>query len=920
MNEKRKQVLIIVFISCIFLLFIGLLTFFIVKKKYHENYERSRTFRLKKKENLVDIKKNSRKPAQKKYTVNVINMDKDANRLEAFNKLWDDFFFIQRFPAVKINSKVNKPHNACGLSHYNCALNYFEQNPNENIAIIMEDDSTPFHGLDLETLNEYLDILEKNSDSFDVANLGPYIWESNYQPKKKCVVYSQAPEHYTLVYNGDNICALHFYVINRSMIPLLKQLRRLNSEDSQLNFICDRIFAGSLGAYTIPFIRLLLPNVLFAFQEDFVSNNEKKVLKIAVPSILNILQQNIEKLWNSRLNKEIDIPFLEYFKRNSLLDISQPNSVKSEITLIIPINFDVEKDAKELLILSTIIETFTAPIVLLMPSSSNSKEYIQKIYSLIQKYRYKNWPIDVKFIDDKNNENDNNNKIDKNLIEQVYDSVIDDKNFNIPKTRTKYYYWHNLNKNNTWWIDVKKNKRILGTFFPSFSKIDILFNYNKNFDQIKNKNKNEKEKFGKEKEFIFKYDYSDIIGTKEGWLNLCKNFKGNVNKYIDQNSKKYFKLKQNVGFTYLLFELDMYLKENDFEDILLKNKSTCFRKENCLNLAFVDFWEDGGNCPKEINSIQDKVEWEKYSSKNKIKIQEKQKGSGLLHKKSLEYFFNKNIHIVDDPGHADLLICSVFGTEKEKFPEKKKIMVCYEYQVPPIKNLNNSNTLYISSKLSFEQDNNNNSEKINNFYMPLYIAFYGFDLYKTLIFRKVYLTLEDFQKKEDCLSIISNKSCELRNNFIIELMKKIKVHNYGKLFNNKKNSLIQNTNWFDPRLSDEIKKYKFIICMENNSINGYHTEKIMHGFKNNIIPIYWGDPTIKFIFNSKAYINVNELGFENAILKIEELCSDYHKYLEMLKEPIFTKDSILFSSTEFTKYLKESEFQKTLLDFISSTC
>ena len=45
-----------------------------------------------------------------------------------------------------------------------------------------------------------------------------------------------------------------------------------------------------------------------------------------------------------------------------------------------------------------------------------------------------------------------------------------------------------------------------------------------------------------------------------------------------------------------------------------------------------------------------------------------------------------------------------------------------------------------------------------------------------------------------------------------------------------------------------------MICMENTGQMGYHTEKIMHGFRNNIIPIYWGDPVCKLIFNPKAYI------------------------------------------------------------------
>jgi hypothetical protein len=99
--------------------------------------------------------------------------------------------------------------------------------------------------------------------------------------------------------------------------------------------------------------------------------------------------------------------------------------------------------------------------------------------------------------------------------------------------------------------------------------------------------------------------------------------------------------------------------------------------------------------------------------------------------------------------------------------------------------------------------------------------------------------------------------------------------------------------------------------MENTSLLGYHTEKIIHGFRNNIIPIYWGDPICKLIFNSKAYINVNELGIEKAIDKIMLLSSNITEYNKMLAEPIFHKESLLFRS-EFKKYLSEQYFIDTI--------
>ena len=102
-----------------------------------------------------------------------------------------------------------------------------------------------------------------------------------------------------------------------------------------------------------------------------------------------------------------------------------------------------------------------------------------------------------------------------------------------------------------------------------------------------------------------------------------------------------------------------------------------------------------------------------------------------------------------------------------------------------------------------------------------------------------------------------------------------------------------------------------MICMENTSQLGYHTEKIMHGFRNNIIPIYWGDPVCQLIFNPKAYINVNQLGVEKSIEKIVELNNNYDEYVKMLEEPILHQESVLFRK-EFNKFLSEENFKETI--------
>lgn len=317
-----------------------------------------------------------------------------------------------------------------------------------------------------------------------------------------------------------------------------------------------------------------------------------------------------------------------------------------------------------------------------------------------------------------------------------------------------------------------------------------------------------------------------------------------------------------------------------------------------LNVSYIDFWKECSGVPLELEDMNNPDKWGEIStSRQHVSVVE---GVGLFHVKSLEKILKKKIKITK-PNSADLIICSIFGNEKYKYPNKKKIMLCYEpFEVSIDKNL--PNTIYFSSKLSKEPE---------LFYLPLYVCYYGFNIYNKLKEPR-HITEEEFNKKGNCLSLISNTWGSYRNSFLLKLMDRINVDNYGGFMHNKDNKLIQNTSWFDPRLGTEIGKYKFMMCMENKSIQGYHTEKILHGFRNNIIPIYWGDNTCRLIFNSKAYINVNEYGIENAIEKIVELCNDFNKYKEMLEEPIITDNSVL-NMKEFNKFTQENYFK----DFIN---
>jgi len=93
-----------------------------------------------------------------------------------------------------------------------------------------------------------------------------------------------------------------------------------------------------------------------------------------------------------------------------------------------------------------------------------------------------------------------------------------------------------------------------------------------------------------------------------------------------------------------------------------------------------------------------------------------------------------------------------------------------------------------------------------------------------------------------------------------------------------------------PNFLEFVSQYKFIISMENSKNKTYITEKILHGFAANTIPVYWGSDHITDYFNKERFINVktfDEIDMTESINKIVMLLSDNDKYLEMVNKPIY---------------------------------
>jgi hypothetical protein len=184
---------------------------------------------------------------------------------------------------------------------------------------------------------------------------------------------------------------------------------------------------------------------------------------------------------------------------------------------------------------------------------------------------------------------------------------------------------------------------------------------------------------------------------------------------------------------------------------------------------------------------------------------------------------------------------------------------------------------------------------------PIYLvdgfnAYYG-DNYSADLLRATHkhenVEIAYNEKTEFCAFVYSNKEavrCRLK--LFSALSKYKQVNSGGKYLNNVGGSI---TDKYEFQ-----RKHKFVIACENSSTSGYTTEKIVHAYSAQAIPIYWGNQDIEKEFNGKSFINCNKFGLTSdgedvAIDKIVDevirLDSNEQEYKRVLSENAFTKEN-----------------------------
>ena len=134
-------------------------------------------------------------------------------------------------------------------------------------------------------------------------------------------------------------------------------------------------------------------------------------------------------------------------------------------------------------------------------------------------------------------------------------------------------------------------------------------------------------------------------------------------------------------------------------------------------------------------------------------------------------------------------------------------------------------------------------------------------------------------KKDFCSITVSNDDRNPIFKLLFERLSEYKkVDSGGKWMNN-----------IGGRVKDKLafdRTHKFSIVCENSASPGYTTEKIVQAYAANCIPIYWGDPDISKVFNTRSFINVTDFASVDAVVDcVKQLDSDDNLYAAMMKEP-----------------------------------
>ena len=143
------------------------------------------------------------------------------------------------------------------------------------------------------------------------------------------------------------------------------------------------------------------------------------------------------------------------------------------------------------------------------------------------------------------------------------------------------------------------------------------------------------------------------------------------------------------------------------------------------------------------------------------------------------------------------------------------------------------------------------------------------------------------KKKTRISVIVSNKKNTSGHKKRLEFIKKLTKTPLGEfldIFGHGYNPI--------PDKWDAIAPYKYHLCMENNVIKDYWTEKIGDAYLGFSVPIYWGCPNVEEFFPKESLVVIDVDNFEESVNKITKLLKE-DEFESYLPKVIQARDKIL---------------------------
>ena len=143
-------------------------------------------------------------------------------------------------------------------------------------------------------------------------------------------------------------------------------------------------------------------------------------------------------------------------------------------------------------------------------------------------------------------------------------------------------------------------------------------------------------------------------------------------------------------------------------------------------------------------------------------------------------------------------------------------------------------------------------------------------------------------ERKFCAFVVSNPSNTIRNKAFEWLNSYKPVDSAGRLYNNVGDHIFAGGGGGggEHKKIEFLKNYKFCIVFENNSSQGYVTEKLLHAKAAGCIPIYWGDPKVERDFDKKTFIDARKIHTKDDLISlVKEIDENHEKYLDMYNRP-----------------------------------